>query len=274
MWRFCLECILDTGLGRCHSELSESDVQGCQAESNSPRNSMGGCAGAFQMLFLILTGPPEPLFVQQPGSFLQCEWKPSSPSTSFSVLLPPKCKLRTQWFTKPLHVGALPPHSATHLIPSFLPQPMLSGHKHLLTLPRTFRAPSHPRGFARDGLHYMGCSFPVLPEQVFQTSGLSFSIISEQCPLTSPLVTRYYNSLPVSFITFNTVFFFNAIGCNLFKLIIDSLIPYLSPPVECMFQKANCLFCSSPNPSNPVQNLPCWEHSNTVKMNKWMWMQF
>lgn len=75
---------------------------------------------------------------------------------------------------------------------------------------------------------------------VFLPSGLSLNITSsEQYSLSSPLVIRYYTSLPVSFITLNTivVVWKNKIGCNFY--INYWFIYYLFPPLVCMLQKAN-----------------------------------
>lgn len=108
------------------------------------------------------------------AAFSKWACKSSSPSAGFSGFVPPKMQTPDRLVHEaPARWSPIPTHSPTHLIPPFLPHPMLSGHKQLLTLPRTSRAPCHPRAFACDGLHYVGCSFPVLPEQASQPSGVS-----------------------------------------------------------------------------------------------------
>lgn len=132
--------------------------------------------------------------------------KSQDPSTGFSVLLPQKCKLPTTMACKAPCDGAPLPALQPRLI--HLPSHILcSGHRHLLTIARLFRALSCLGDFAHDVLHNLECFFlHSFQSGIFHSSHLSLNISSEEYSLISPLIIRYYNSLPVFFIILNTVF--------------------------------------------------------------------
>lgn len=175
MWGFGPACTIDKGLGiKCHWQLSESDVQGCGAESNSPQNNTETHGGWCRSLH---HGSSDTHMASWASTHSR-----SSQALLFSTLV--KSQLSHRWLLSALPTKMQTPdnnglqspvgwrptvHSPTHVVhPSS--HILGSGHTHLLTISRTFWALSPFRGGTHDVFPPPGMFLsPCFSEQVFLT---------------------------------------------------------------------------------------------------------